>query len=84
MRRLPASNVFRGPRLSRGGHPLDSQTVPCLAKVWCSIAALIILCSSTPTLSNNIIPKGLAFVCHWSGSVLAPGAEALRGPAPPA
>lgn len=49
-----------------------------------AIAALIILCSSTPTLSNNIIPKGLAFVCQWSGSVLAPGAEALRGPAPPA
>ena len=40
-------------------------------QVWCSIAALIILCSSTPTLSNNIIQKGLAFVRHWSGSVLS-------------
>jgi hypothetical protein len=31
---------------------------------------LIIPCSSAPTLSNNIIQKGLAFGRDWSGSVV--------------
>jgi len=31
---------------------------------------LIIPCSSAPTLSNNIIQKGLAFGRGWSGSVV--------------
>jgi len=31
---------------------------------------LIILCSTAPTLSNNIIQKGLAFGRDWSGSVV--------------
>jgi hypothetical protein len=31
---------------------------------------LIISCSSAPTLSNNIIQKGLAFGRDWSGSVV--------------
>jgi hypothetical protein len=34
---------------------------------------LIIPCSSAPTLSNNIIQKGLAFGRHWSGSVVNSG-----------
>ena len=57
------------------GAPRPKKFEPLTLKfvVWCSITALIILCSSTPTLSNNIIPKGLAFVCQWSGSALAPG-----------
>jgi len=35
---------------------------------------LIIPCSSAPTLSNNIIQKGLAFGRDWSGSVVNSGA----------
>jgi len=34
---------------------------------------LIILCSTAPTLSNNIIQKGLAFGRDWSGSVVNSG-----------
>jgi len=34
---------------------------------------LIIPCSSAPTLSNNIIQKGLAFGRDWSGSVVNSG-----------
>jgi hypothetical protein len=34
---------------------------------------LIIPCSSTPTLSNNIIQKGLAFGRDWSGTVVNSG-----------
>ena len=34
---------------------------------------LIIPCSSGPTLSNNIIQKGLAFGRDWSGSVVNAG-----------
>jgi len=43
--------------------------------VLCSGAAicLIIPCSSAPTLSNNIIQKGLAFGRDWSGSVVNSG-----------
>jgi hypothetical protein len=34
---------------------------------------LIIPCSSAPTLSNNIMQKGLAFGRDWSGSVVNSG-----------
>ena len=34
---------------------------------------LIIPCSSAPTLSNNIIQKGLAFGRDWSGSAVNSG-----------
>ena len=34
---------------------------------------LIIPCSTAPTLSNNIIQKGLAFGRDWSGSVVNSG-----------
>jgi hypothetical protein len=44
-------------------------------RLLCSGAAicLIIPCSSAPTLSNNIIQKGLAFGRDWSGSVINSG-----------
>ena len=45
---------------------------------------MIILRSGRAGMSNNIIPKGLAFVCHWSGSASLPGLRRSRGPAPPA
>src|SRR5262249_10074046 len=41
-------------------------------------------CSGPPQTSNNIIQKGLAFVCEESGTVTAPGATRPPGPAPPA
>jgi hypothetical protein len=46
---------------------------------------LIIPCSSAPTLSNNIIQKGLAFGRDWSGTVAnSERVRMLRDPAPPA
>ena len=42
------------------------------ARLTCSLP-LIIPCSSAPTLSNNIIQKGLAFGRDWSGSVVNSG-----------
>jgi hypothetical protein len=46
---------------------------------------LIIPCSSAPTLSNNIIQKGLALGRDWSGRCRQFRAlRALRDPAPPA
>src|SRR5215470_19345695 len=44
--------------------------------------ASIILCSSTPKLSNNIIQKGLAFGCEQSGTVTVPGAPRPRESCP--
>ena len=43
---------------------------------------LIIPCPRLPQTSNNIIQKGLAFVCERSGSVTVPGTKRALGSCP--
>jgi hypothetical protein len=52
------------------GHRLLRQNLP-----KADTPRLIILRSSAPELSNNIIQKGLAFIGDWSGTVVKPGAS---------
>jgi hypothetical protein len=42
----------------------------------------VIALSSLPQTSNNIIQKGLAFVCEWSGSVTVLGTKRASGSCP--
>jgi hypothetical protein len=42
-------------------------------------ARSIILRASAPELSNNIIQKGLAFIDHWSGTVVRYGPHECPG-----
>ena len=66
----------RPPDLSerpRGRRSTSDPQIRSLVLYSSAAICLIIPCSSAPTLSNNIIQKGLAFGRDWSGSVVNSG-----------
>jgi hypothetical protein len=66
---MPDSTLFGAPGRIRTADP----QIRSLVLYGGAASCLIIPCSSTPTLSNNIIQKGLAFGRDWSGTVINSG-----------
>jgi hypothetical protein len=58
---------------TRPGQWIQKHPFDCSSLRSEQVICLIIPCSSAPTLSNNIIQKGLAFGRDWSGSVVNSG-----------
>ena len=73
-RRVLLAALIQDPRDARAARQraIDARQAHTATKIQTDPTRFI-LCSTAPTLSNNIIQKGLAFGRDWSGSVVNSG-----------